>query len=356
MSRDAVSPVPPGMGVDLSVERRLQAAFHVGPGETVAVLGPNGAGKTTLIHALAGLVPARGSLVLDGVALGGRPAPERDTGVVFQDRMLFPHLTVLQNVAFGPRARGVARRAAESRAREWLERFGIEALADTPVTRLSGGQAQRVALARALVLGPRLLLLDEPLSGLDARTASAVRADLAGHLAERAGITIMSTHDMVDVLAAADRVLVLDGGRVVQFASPAEVTERPGSRHVARMLGLNLIPTTNGRALVFAPGEVRLGRLDSGDDRTLAWHGRILGVAPRGSVLRVRLAVDDTDVEAEIPVTGGVAPITGNSVWIRVGREAVREVAPVAEPDVPAVGAPRYDDRRHDPRSKTRLR
>jgi molybdate transport system ATP-binding protein len=181
--------VPSGAGLDarLVVERgsfRLDVALTAAPGDVVALLGPNGAGKTTALRALAGLVPlSDGHLRLDGAELDRTPAESRPVGVVFQDYLLFPHLTALDNVAFGPRCHGARKAEARAEAAVWLERMGLADHASAKPRRLSGGQAQRVALARALATHPRLLLLDEPLAALDARTRLDVRARLRHHLA-----------------------------------------------------------------------------------------------------------------------------------------------------------------------------
>ncbi len=204
-------------------------------GEVVAVLGPNGAGKSSLLRALAGLLPlAQGQITLDGTVLEdpGKnifvPPEQRPVGMVFQDYLLFPHLTVLENVAFGLRSRRVP--AATARARAWLERVGLTDLADVRPAALSGGQAQRVALARALATDPRLLLLDEPLSALDVTTRAETRRDLRRHLATVSGIRLVVTHDPLEAMALADRLIVIEDGRLVQSGPAAEVTARPRSR------------------------------------------------------------------------------------------------------------------------------
>ncbi len=170
-----------GLDARLVVDRgtfHLDVALTAAPGDVVALLGPNGAGKTTALRALAGLVPlADGHLRLDGVALDRTPPESRPVGVVFQDYLLFPHLTALDNVAFGPRCRGASKAESRARAAAWLDRMGLADHAGAKPRRLSGGQAQRVALARALATNPRLLLLDEPLAALDdARTRLEVGA------------------------------------------------------------------------------------------------------------------------------------------------------------------------------------
>jgi molybdate transport system ATP-binding protein len=231
-----------GLG-GLHLDLELAAAAS----EIVAVVGPNGAGKTTMLRALAGLLPlSAGRVEVDGmlledVAVGLRLATEaRPVGVVFQEYLLFPHMSVLDNVAYGLRARGVGAAGARLRAGEWLERFGLSAAARRRPGDLSGGQAQRVALARALAIAPGLLLLDEPLAAIDAGARAGLRRDLRGHLAAVEGVRILVTHDPVDAIALADRLVVLEGGRITQEGSLAEVTARPRSPWVARLLGLNL--------------------------------------------------------------------------------------------------------------------
>ena len=240
MSLDA--DVRVGRGVlDLHVE------LGVGPGETVVLLGPNGAGKTTLLSALAGLVPIDdGHITLDGVVLDD-PArrswvatERRPIGFVFQDHRLFPHLSALDNVAFGLRTRGVHRVEARREARTWLDRLDLAARADARANELSGGQAQRVALARALAVSPRLLLLDEPLAALDATTRIGVRRDLRRHLEGFAGPRVLVTHDPVDAMALADRVAVLEDGHVAQAGTLTELRAAPRSRYVADLVGVNL--------------------------------------------------------------------------------------------------------------------
>ncbi|HEY6797597.1 MAG TPA: ABC transporter ATP-binding protein [Kineosporiaceae bacterium] len=229
----------------------LDAEVQVDTGEVLAVLGPNGAGKTTLLRALAGLLPLAhgrisvGDQVWDDATTGRYlTTVDRRVGLVFQDYRLFPHLTVLDNVAFSARAHGTRRRPARSHALEWLCRLGIADLADRRPAALSGGQAQRVALARALASSPRLLLLDEPLAALDARTRLDVRSELRQHLTAFGGPSLIVTHDPLEALVLADRILVLEAGRVVQDGPPAVVARRPATEYVARLMGLNLYTGT----------------------------------------------------------------------------------------------------------------
>ena len=256
-SPDRATPPPPatpatteGLVVDAEVTRggfTLRAALTAAPGEVLAVLGPNGAGKTTLLGAVAGLAPvSTGRIVLGDAALDDADsgvfveAANRPVGFVFQDYRLFPHLSVRDNVAFSPRARGLGRGASRAAADTWLERLGIGDLARRRPADLSGGQAQRVALARALAGDPALLLLDEPLSALDARTRLDVQTELKRHLAEFAGPCLLVTHDPLEALVLADRLLVLEHGLVVQQGTPSEVARRPATEYVARLVGLNL--------------------------------------------------------------------------------------------------------------------
>lgn len=247
----------------------LDVDLTVDDGETVAVLGPNGSGKTTALRALAGLQPLdEGRIELEGVVLDEPaagafvPTAERPIGFVFQDHLLFPRMTALENVAFGLRSRGVDKAQAQARAQEWLARFGLAEHAGARPRGLSGGQAQRVALARALAADPRLLLLDEPLAALDASTRMSVRAELRRHLTTFAGARLLVTHDPVDAIVLADRLVIVESGRVAQAGTPAEVTARPASRFVAELVGLNLLHAT-------AEGDHTV-RLDSGATLTVA--------------------------------------------------------------------------------------
>jgi molybdate transport system ATP-binding protein len=229
-------------GFDLQIELTIE------PGEVLAILGPNGAGKSTLLRALAGLVAIdRGRLAIDDVVFDDPaddifvPPEKRPIGVVFQDYLLFAHMTALENVAFGLRARGLGRVDARAAALAWLDRVGLTDHALHRPRSLSGGQSQRVALARALATNPRLLLLDEPLAALDAGTRVEVRRDLRRHLDSFEGMRVLVTHDPVDAYALADRVAILEGGRIAQIGTINEVTAHPRSRYVADLVGTNLV-------------------------------------------------------------------------------------------------------------------
>jgi molybdate transport system ATP-binding protein len=232
-------------GVVRRGEFELRLELRVGPGEVLAVLGPNGAGKSTLLRAVAGLESlSEGRVEVDGrpwQASGTWLPPEqRRAGVVFQDYRLFPHLDVRGNVAFPLRSSGLGRAAARARADAWLERLGLAHLATRKPGQLSGGQAQRVALTRALAREPEVLLLDEPMAALDAGARIDVRAFLREHLAEFPGPVVLVTHDPLEAMVLADRLLVVEHGRAVQEGTAAQVARRPASPYVARLVGLNL--------------------------------------------------------------------------------------------------------------------
>ncbi|WP_030675442.1 ABC transporter permease [Streptomyces sp. NRRL B-1347] len=296
------------------------------PGTTIAVVGPNGAGKTTLLRALLGLTPrAHARLRLGDTDVTALPPHRRGVAWVPQDGALFPHLSALSNTAYGLRAQGVPRAEARRGARLWLDRLGVGHLAHRRPAQLSGGQAQRVALARALAPHPRLLLLDEPLAALDQTTRAQVRHTLRTHLAGFGGVCLIVTHDPVEAVSLADRVLVLEDGRALQDAPPAEVTRRPRSPWVARMLGRNALagtgagdgtllladggrlvaadpPDEGARALaIIAPEAVSLHLEHPEGSPRNVWHGTVREITAVGSRLRVLVTGEKApDLVAEI--------------------------------------------------------
>jgi molybdate transport system ATP-binding protein len=325
----------------------LDVELAVGAGELVAVLGPNGAGKTSLLRALAGLLPlSSGRVELDGVVLedpaeGIRVASERrPIGLVFQDYILFPHLSVLENVAFGLRARGMTRAIALAEARRWLDRVGLPANGDRKPASLSGGQAQRVALARVLATNPALLLLDEPMAALDASTKVEFRRDLRRYLGSFRGVRVLVTHDPVEAMAMADRLVVLEQGRVVQSGTPADVTQHPRSRYVADLVGVNLfrgraahdvIALADGGSLtaagaadgdVFAvvhPRTVALYRSRPDGTPRNVWEGRAIDVDAEGDRVRVRIAGSPSIVAEVTPAAVRELGLDrGDQVWVAV--------------------------------------
>jgi molybdate transport system ATP-binding protein len=227
---------------------RLGLKLSARPGQVIALLGPNGSGKTTVLHTLAGLIRCESGQIAVAGSLWDCPAesvwmpPEqRRTGLVLADHLLFPRLSVIENVAFGPRSRGVSRTLARARAGSELEALGLGDHCEVRPRELSSGQAQKVALARALATDPALLLLDEPLSALDPTTRAQTRADLGVRLREFAGITILVTHDPLDALSLADLLVFIESGRLVQEGTPHEVIARPRDPYVAQVVGLNFL-------------------------------------------------------------------------------------------------------------------
>jgi molybdate transport system ATP-binding protein len=308
---------------DLDVAGRVHAAFTAEPGEVLAVIGPNGAGKSSLLHALAGLVDVTGHARLGGTDLLALPVRERRVGLVFQGQLLFPHLSALDNVAFGLRARGTGRAAAEAVARQWLERFRIGELADRRPRELSGGQAQRVAIARALATDPDVLLLDEPFTGLDVSVQMALRIELGQHLRDFPGIALLVTHDAIDALTLADRVLVLDDGEVAQVGPPAEVAAEPRTPHVARLVGLNLV--ADGDDLIaFTPDAVVVSLTEPEGSSRLHWRGPIATLAPHGDAVRV-LVHASPDLLADLTPAAAteLGLVPGREVWLSTKATAV---------------------------------
>lgn len=233
----------------------------VAAGETVALLGPSGCGKSTVLRCVAGLErPDGGRVEVGGRDVTGLPPEARHVGLVFQDYALFPHLTVLGNVAYGPRMRGAGRAEAERRAREALALVGLDALTGRRTAELSGGQAQRVALARAVATGSPLLLLDEPLSSLDEQLRARLRGDLRELFARVGAGVLLVTHDQREALAVASRVAVMWAGQLVQVGAAAEVFARPATAWVAAFLGhANVLPGPGGTARLIPEDAVRLG-------------------------------------------------------------------------------------------------
>ncbi|WP_155354461.1 ABC transporter ATP-binding protein [Acrocarpospora macrocephala] len=319
---------------------RLDLDLEVAPGEVVALLGPNGAGKTTALRLLAGLTRlTEGHITLDGQPLHDLAAEKRPIGMVFQDYLLFPHLSALDNVAFGLRCHGTAKAESRRQAAAWLARVGLEDHAGVRPRQLSGGQAQRVALARALVIRPRLLLLDEPLAALDAHTRLEIRSQLRRHLADFDGATVLVTHDPLDAMVLADRLVVIEHGTIVQEGTPTEVARRPRTDYVARLVGLNLYRGTatdrqikvddilftvterlEGPAfLAFAPSAVALYRTrPDGSPRNL-WQATIDGIERHGDNIRIHLS-------GPIPAAADITPAAvtaldltpGQNVWASV--------------------------------------
>jgi putative spermidine/putrescine transport system ATP-binding protein len=213
-------------------------SFAIEPGEFFAMLGPSGSGKTSCLRLVAGFdAPDRGQVLLDGQDVSAVPPYDRNVNTVFQDYALFPHMTVLDNVAYGPRVRGASRAGRERQAREMLELVQLAAMGERRPAQLSGGQRQRVALARALINHPKVLLLDEPLGALDLKLREEMQIELKS-LQKKLGITfVYVTHDQGEALSMADRVAVFNRGRIDQLGAPRELYARPRTEFVARLVG-----------------------------------------------------------------------------------------------------------------------
>lgn len=331
----------------------LDIALRAEPGEVVALLGPNGAGKTTALRALAGLESlTQGHIGLDGRDITGLPPEKRRVGVVFQDYLLFPHMSALDNVAFGPRRRGRSRAGAREIATDWLSRVGLADMAARKPRQLSGGQQQRVALARALAVNPDLLLLDEPLAALDARTRLDTRAELHTHLERHAGTTLLVTHDPLDALMLADRLVIIEDGRVVQEGDATEITARPRTDYIARLVGLNLYKghgdghavtvssgvggvggfvlmtadeVTGDSCAAFSPSAVTLHPNRPEGSARNTWSARVTGIQRHGDNLRVQL---DGPIQMSADITPAAAAqlrlAPGQRVWAAVKAAQVR--------------------------------
>lgn len=325
-------------------ERDIEVAFDVADGETLAILGPNGAGKSSVLAMIAGILrPDAGQATIDDDALFDegfwKPAHARGTALLAQDALLFPHLTVLDNVAFGPRSAGQSRAQSRTAAQRWLAEVGAAELADRMPSELSGGQAQRIGVARALAAEPRLLLLDEPMAALDITAVPAMRQVLKRVLADRTAIIV--THDVLDAALLADRVIVMDHGRIVEQGTTKEALARPRSQFGASIAGLNLltgvaeqgnvrtatgalveglcaepIPSGQSAVAVFSPSAVGV-YLDppSGSPRNV-FAATVTELEPIGAQIRVRTADLSADITASAVAELGLMP--GVAVFLSV--------------------------------------
>jgi molybdate transport system ATP-binding protein len=319
------------LAVDVLARRNgfaVEAEFTARAGEVVALLGPNGAGKSTLVSVLAGLLtPERGRIVLDAEVLDGEGHvfPERrPIGVLFQGLLLLPHLSALENVAFPLRARGVAAREARDRARATLELTEALSLAEAKPPSLSGGEAQRVALARALVTEPRLLLLDEPLTALDVSAKTRMRSLLRRVLGAFDGVAVLVSHDPVDAMTLADRIVVIEHGRVTQSGTPDELRAAPRTRYAADLVGVNLfvgrLEPAEGAAILQTPGgEIACGAPEGFKERVDGAMG-ILRPAD------VSLYLDRPSGSARNVLSGPIAFINIDGERARVGVGASPEI------------------------------
>lgn len=297
-------------------------------GTFVCLLGPSGCGKTTLMRMIAGLdLPTSGSIMLDGQDITAVPTHKRDLGMVFQSLALFPHLTVGENIAYPLRIRGASKEDQKKRVDELLSMIHLTGYADRPVSKLSGGQRQRVAIARALTISPKLFLLDEPLSALDAKLREAMQVELR-QLQQRLGITtIVVTHDQREAMTMADTVVVMNGGEIRQAAAPVDVYRRPADTFVADFIGMtNLIDFSADSA-----------------GRAVALGENIEGLSLPSGLSKGVISVRPEDVHLTAP---GHGTITGTVTFVRDlggtietfveagGKQIVAVSTPNARPDV----------------------
>jgi molybdate transport system ATP-binding protein len=322
-------------------ERTFEVAFEVAAGEVLAILGPNGAGKSTTLHVIAGLLQPDSGLV----RVGGRTLTDtsagiqvathdRRVGLLLQDPLLFPHLSVQANVEFAPRSRGAGRARARTSAATWLAEVGVAELAERKPGQLSGGQAQRVAIARALAAEPEVLLLDEPLAGLDVGVAASVRALLRRVSSAEGRATVLITHDLLDVLTLADRVMVLEGGGLAEIGPVGDVLAAPRSMFGARIAGVNVV-----HGVPSGPETLRAA------DGAL-WHGRqAVELLADGDLVAV-FSPAAVAVYRELPhgsprnsVQIRVAELDADGARVRVRAEAQSDGAPGLAADVTAESA-----------------
>lgn len=339
------------LAAEIVVERkgfRLEARIDCAPGEVVAVMGPSGAGKSTLLAAIAGLQRLTDGRVRIGdrdVASATRPrrhvpAAQRGAVLLGQDARLFPHLTARENIAFGPRARGIDRKVALGDADDWLWRVGLPGLGNRRPAQLSGGQQQRVAIARALATSPQVLLLDEPLTSLDPETAADVRAMLHDQLAATHATAVVVTHDAVDAAALATRLVVVEEGRVTQSGGVRDVLRAPATRFVATVAGVNLIHGVahDGRwRAVSASPEVLIASADDASIAAAATEGAPLAAVFRPSEVRLERAVESTWTGAlRLAAEEQATPGTWLARVVRVEQTPVGARVHTAEPAVAA--------------------
>lgn len=314
----------------------LDVHLQVGEGETLALLGPNGAGKSTVLRTLAGLHAIdRGHVTLadklvDGGASGTFvPPEERNVGVVFQDHLLFPNLRVIDNVAFGLVSRGVKKKLARAVAIHWLNRIGMAEYQSRRPSELSGGQAQRIALARALAIKPQLLLLDEPLAAADASARLDLRRTLQTQLGSFGGSCVLVAHDIGDALALADRIAVLEQGRIVQVGTIDQLGHKPASRYVADLIGVNCFRgSCAGNVLTVKNGAQIIVGTEHDGPAIATVHPRAVALyreRPAGSprnVFRANIVSTERALDCMRVQLGGDLPIVAE-----VTESAVRELS-----------------------------
>jgi putative spermidine/putrescine transport system ATP-binding protein len=312
-------------------------SFAIEPGEFFAMLGPSGSGKTSCLRLVAGFdSPDAGQVLLDGADVSAVPPYDRNVNTVFQDYALFPHMNVLQNVAYGPRVRGVSLAEREKAAREMLELVQLGAQGERRPAQLSGGQRQRVALARALINQPKVLLLDEPLGALDLKLREEMQIELKG-LQRRLGITfVYVTHDQGEALSMADRVAVFNKGKIEQLAAPRELYARPATAFVARFVGsanvasAALAQSIAGEARPFA---IRAENISVHAENalsaanTLSTQGSVVAVQYHGAASRWQVKLDAGEVWSALVTEEAARSLDDLTVGARVKLSWPREAA-----------------------------
>ncbi len=321
-------------GVTLTIER----------GSFVSLLGPSGCGKTTTLRMVAGFIaPDAGTIRLDGRAIERDPPHRRNIGMVFQSYALFPHLSVSGNVEFGLRMRGLAPAERDARVADAIAAVGLSGLEARYPAQLSGGQQQRVALARALVIRPDVLLLDEPLSNLDASLRSEMRREIRALQRRHAITTLFVTHDQEEALSLSDRVVVMEKGRVIEDATPAELSESPKRLFSARFLGARTVlagkvengifragalraalpPSASGQAthVVLRAARLRWSR-DGAEDTALAARGRVTDVSYLGDAWDIHVDIGGADIRMLRP-SGETPPLPGEEIQLGATPDAL---------------------------------
>ena len=328
--------------------------LSVQAGELIALLGPSGCGKTTTLRLLAGLEDADdGTISVAGRDITRLPANKRDMGMVFQAYSLFPHMTVRQNVAFGLRLRGISSAVRDKRSLEMLELVELDSQADRYPHQLSGGQQQRVALARALAIEPQVLLLDEPLSALDAKVRAQLRDQIRRIQLEVGITTLFVTHDQEEALAIADRVGVMRDGRLEQLAPPADVYSRPATSFVAEFVGLSnrLAGTVSGTTVTVRGREIPLVdtatpagpviALVRPEAVTLASDataeagpltGTVIALTFLGATSRVTVDLGDTTIMAQLATSDAAELGAGSRVTLAIRPDPVLVAAESSAP------------------------
>ena len=325
--------------------------FALSTGEMLALLGPSGCGKTTILRMVAGLVePTAGRILLEGRDMARIPVHRRNMGMVFQAYALFPHMNVAQNVAFGLEMRGVPKAERAGRVRRALDLVKLGEYGERRINQLSGGQQQRCAIARSLVIEPDLLLLDEPLSNLDAKLRDEMRAEIRD-IQRRTGVTaIFVTHDQDEALSMADRVAVMSAGKIEQIGTPRDIFDRPATEFVANFIGAGnflsgrvTAPNTaevaglgtirfEGKAV---PGStvrlmVRPHRFTLGGAGANRFEGKVTNLVYRGEILSATVVVADKSLVIDIPTHAGGLPGLGDTIAIAVAPEDVTFIGEAA--------------------------